>query len=88
MHYNIVTVNDGVGESVAPLDLMAVIPVESDVSEDAALDNQSPSVCVPIPEENQRKYEEEIRKLYKQLDDKVRAHTLTLTHTHSQTACS
>ncbi|XP_067228742.1 kinesin heavy chain [Chanodichthys erythropterus] len=58
------------GESVAPLDLMAVIPVESDVSEDAALDNQSPSVCVPIPEENQRKYEEEIRKLYKQLDDK------------------
>ncbi|XP_073707336.1 kinesin heavy chain [Garra rufa] len=58
------------GESVTPLDLMAVIPVESDVSEDTALDNQSSSVCEPIPEEDKLKYEEEIRKLYKQLDDK------------------
>ncbi|XP_059426330.1 kinesin heavy chain [Carassius carassius] len=58
------------GESVTPLDLMAVIPVESDVSEDAALDNQSLDVCERIPEEHKLKYEEEIRKLYKQLDDK------------------
>lgn len=59
------------GESVTPLDLMAVIPVESDVSEDAALDNQSLDVCERIPEEHKLKYEEEIRTLYKQLDDKV-----------------
>uniref|UniRef100_A0A8C1KMD8 Kinesin-like protein n=1 Tax=Cyprinus carpio TaxID=7962 RepID=A0A8C1KMD8_CYPCA len=58
------------GESVTPLDLMAVIPVESDVSEDAALDNQSLDVCERIPEEHKLKYEEEIRTLYKQLDDK------------------
>uniref|UniRef100_A0A8C2BX63 Kinesin-like protein n=1 Tax=Cyprinus carpio TaxID=7962 RepID=A0A8C2BX63_CYPCA len=58
------------GESVTPLDLMAVIPVQSDVSEDAALDNQSLDVCERIPEEHKLKYEEEIRTLYKQLDDK------------------
>ncbi|XP_016107337.1 kinesin heavy chain [Sinocyclocheilus grahami] len=58
------------GESVTPLDLMAVIPVESDVSEDAALDNLSLGVCERIPEEHKLKYEEDIRKLYKQLDDK------------------
>uniref|UniRef100_A0A8C2C243 Kinesin-like protein n=1 Tax=Cyprinus carpio TaxID=7962 RepID=A0A8C2C243_CYPCA len=57
-------------ESVTPLDLMAVIPVQSDVSEDAALDNQSLDVCERIPEEHKLKYEEEIRTLYKQLDDK------------------
>ncbi|KAF4112649.1 kinesin heavy chain [Onychostoma macrolepis] len=57
-------------ESVTPLDLMAVIPVESDIGEDAALDNQNSSVCERIPEEHKLKYEEEIRKLYKQLDDK------------------
>ncbi|XP_043088158.1 kinesin heavy chain [Puntigrus tetrazona] len=57
------------GESVTPLDLMAVIPVESEVSEEPALDNQS-SVCEPTPGEHTLKYEEEIRKLYKQLDDK------------------
>ncbi|XP_016097262.1 kinesin heavy chain-like [Sinocyclocheilus grahami] len=59
------------GEFVTPLDLMAVIPVESDVSEDAALDNQSNGACERIPEEHKLKYEEEIRKLYKQLDDKT-----------------
>ncbi|RXN29537.1 kinesin heavy chain-like protein [Labeo rohita] len=63
------------GESITPLELMAVIPVESDVSEDAALDNQSSGACEPIPEEDKLKYEEEIRKLYKQLDDKVQTHT-------------
>ncbi|XP_077053751.1 kinesin heavy chain-like [Siphateles boraxobius] len=51
------------GECVSALDLMAV---ESDISED----NQSISVCVLNPEEHKLKYEEEIRKLYKQLDDK------------------
>ncbi|KAG1930158.1 kinesin heavy chain [Pimephales promelas] len=51
------------GECVSALDLMAE---ESDVSED----NQSISVCVLNPGEHKLKYEEEIRKLYKQLDDK------------------
>ncbi|XP_067314826.1 kinesin heavy chain [Pseudorasbora parva] len=55
------------GECVAALDLMAV---ESDAGEEAALDNQSVSTSVSIPEEDKLKYEEEIRKLYKQLDDK------------------
>uniref|UniRef100_A0A9J7YTJ5 Kinesin-like protein n=1 Tax=Cyprinus carpio carpio TaxID=630221 RepID=A0A9J7YTJ5_CYPCA len=36
----------------------------------AALDNQSLDVCERIPEEHKLKYEEEIRTLYKQLDDK------------------
>ncbi|KAL1272244.1 hypothetical protein QQF64_028106, partial [Cirrhinus molitorella] len=58
------------GESVTPLDLMAVIPADSEVTEDADLDNQSSGACEPIPEEDKIKYEEEIRKLYKQLDDK------------------
>uniref|UniRef100_A0A671M2P9 Kinesin-like protein n=1 Tax=Sinocyclocheilus anshuiensis TaxID=1608454 RepID=A0A671M2P9_9TELE len=37
---------------------------------DAALDNQSNGACERIPEEHKLKYEEDIRKLYKQLDDK------------------
>uniref|UniRef100_A0A8C2BX85 Kinesin-like protein n=1 Tax=Cyprinus carpio TaxID=7962 RepID=A0A8C2BX85_CYPCA len=35
-----------------------------------SLDNQSLDVCERIPEEHKLKYEEEIRTLYKQLDDK------------------
>uniref|UniRef100_A0A4W5NR38 Kinesin-like protein n=1 Tax=Hucho hucho TaxID=62062 RepID=A0A4W5NR38_9TELE len=36
------------------------------------LDNDTSSIVVRISEEERQKYEEEIRKLYKQLDDKVR----------------
>lgn len=35
------------------------------------LDNDTSSIVVRISEEERQKYEEEIRKLYKQLDDKV-----------------
>lgn len=34
-------------------------------------DNSGSSIVIRISEEERRKYEEEIRKLYKQLDDKV-----------------
>lgn len=34
-------------------------------------DNNGSSIVIRISEEERRKYEEEIRKLYKQLDDKV-----------------
>lgn len=36
------------------------------------LDNDTSSIVVRISEEERQKYEEEIRKLYKQLDDKVK----------------
>lgn len=38
---------------------------------DTPLDNGGSSIVIRISEEERRKYEEEIRKLYKQLDDKV-----------------
>lgn len=41
------------------------------VEERPILDNDSSSIVVRISEEERQKYEEEIRKLYKQLDDKV-----------------
>lgn len=42
------------------------------VEERPILDNDNSSIVVRISEEERQKYEEEIRKLYKQLDDKVR----------------
>jgi endonuclease III-like uncharacterized protein len=45
------------------------------------LDNDTSSIVVRISEEERQKYEEEIRKLYKQLDDKVSACSNTHTHT-------
>uniref|UniRef100_A0A672LC66 Kinesin-like protein n=1 Tax=Sinocyclocheilus grahami TaxID=75366 RepID=A0A672LC66_SINGR len=60
---------------VTPLDLMAVIPVESDVSEDAALDNQSNGACERIPEEHKLKYEEEILSVCFQHEAKIRSLT-------------
>lgn len=42
------------------------------VEERPVLDNDNSSIVVRISEEERQKYEEEIRKLYKQLDDKVR----------------
>lgn len=47
-----------------------VIRYES-VEERPVLDNDTSSIVVRISEEERQKYEEEIRKLYKQLDDKV-----------------
>lgn len=48
-----------------------VTRIES-VEERPILDNDTSSIVVRISEEERQKYEEEIRKLYKQLDDKVR----------------
>uniref|UniRef100_A0AAR2J4P4 Kinesin-like protein n=1 Tax=Pygocentrus nattereri TaxID=42514 RepID=A0AAR2J4P4_PYGNA len=45
-------------------------------------DSDSSSIVVRISEEERQKYEEEIRKLYRQLDDKVISHTHARTHTH------
>lgn len=42
------------------------------VEERPILDNDTSSIVVRISEEERQKYEEEIRKLYKQLDDKVK----------------
>ena len=50
------------------------------VEERPLLDNGTSSIVVRISEEERQKYEEEIRKLYKQLDDKVRVWTCTHTH--------
>ncbi|TMS16479.1 Kinesin heavy chain isoform 5A [Larimichthys crocea] len=47
-----------------------VTRIES-VEERPILDNDTSSIVVRISEEERQKYEEEIRKLYKQLDDKV-----------------
>lgn len=41
------------------------------LEERPVLDNDTSSIVVRISEEERQKYEEEIRKLYKQLDDKV-----------------
>lgn len=49
-----------------------VTRIES-VEERPILDNDTSSIVVRISEEERQKYEEEIRKLYKQLDDKVLA---------------
>uniref|UniRef100_A0A672LAE8 Kinesin-like protein n=1 Tax=Sinocyclocheilus grahami TaxID=75366 RepID=A0A672LAE8_SINGR len=45
---------------------------------------QNNGACERIPEEHKLKYEEEIRKLYKQLDDKVHTHAHTYAHTHHE----
>lgn len=47
------------------------------VEERPILDNDTSSIVVRISEEERQKYEEEIRKLYKQLDDKVRTQKTT-----------
>lgn len=48
------------------------------VEERPILDNDTSSIVVRISEEERQKYEEEIRKLYKQLDDKVEKYTIPL----------
>uniref|UniRef100_A0A8C1KM08 Kinesin-like protein n=1 Tax=Cyprinus carpio TaxID=7962 RepID=A0A8C1KM08_CYPCA len=53
--------------------IISLFLTQNTQSEDAALDNQSLDVCERIPEEHKLKYEEEIRTLYKQLDDKLLA---------------
>lgn len=52
-----------------------VTPFET-VEERPILDNDTSSIVVRISEEERQKYEEEIRKLYKQLDDKVLLHNM------------
>lgn len=63
--------------------------VKLDGSDETSLDNERPSerqqererdsdsssIVVRISEEERQKYEEEIRKLYRQLDDKVTLHS-------------
>ena len=60
-----------------------VTRIES-VEERPILDNDTSSIVVRISEEERQKYEEEIRKLYKQLDDKVqtRKHKATVHNRH------
>lgn len=60
-----------------------VTRIES-VEERPVLDNDTSSIVVRISEEERQKYEEEIRKLYKQLDDKVQTqkHKHTNNNTH------
>lgn len=61
-----------------------VTRIES-VEERPILDNDTSSIVVRISEEERQKYEEEIRKLYKQLDDKVLAY---FSHTVPSVCCS
>lgn len=75
------------GENVPETEQMDAGVVKLDVSDDVSLDNErstdhqrmrdrdsdSSSIVVRISEEERQKYEEEIRKLYRQLDDKVNA---------------
>lgn len=60
-----------------------VTRIES-VEERPILDNDTSSIVVRISEEERQKYEEEIRKLYKQLDDKVLAY---IPHTVPSVCC-
>lgn len=51
-----------------------IVTCMESVEERPVLDNDTSSIVVRISEEERQKYEEEIRKLYKQLDDKVETH--------------
>lgn len=53
-----------------------------DTCDETPINDNNSSIVIRISEEERHKYEEEIRKLYKQLDDKVRAPALVLTPTH------
>lgn len=74
-----------IGEKVPETEQAEADVVKLDGSDEVALDNErsserqrererdsdSSSIVVRISEEERQKYEEEIRKLYRQLDDKV-----------------
>lgn len=54
------------------------------IEERPILDNDTSSIVVRISEEERQKYEEEIRKLYKQLDDKVGKKKKKITYVNAQ----
>ncbi|XP_036389002.1 kinesin heavy chain-like isoform X2 [Megalops cyprinoides] len=59
------------GEDVPETEQLSAGEVKAESVEDTPLDNRSSSsIVVRISEEERQKYEEEIRKLYRQLDDK------------------
>ncbi|KAI1892430.1 hypothetical protein AGOR_G00133270 [Albula goreensis] len=58
------------GEDVPETEQLNAGEVKTDSGEDTPLDNRDSSIVVRISEEERQKYEEEIRKLYRQLDDK------------------
>ncbi|XP_036386743.1 kinesin heavy chain isoform X2 [Megalops cyprinoides] len=58
------------GEDVPETEQLSPGVMRLEPCEDMALDNGTSSIVVRISEEERQKYEEEIRKLYKQLDDK------------------
>lgn len=53
-----------------------------DTCDETPINDNNSSIVIRISDEERHKYEEEIRKLYKQLDDKVRDPVLILWHTH------
>ncbi len=77
------------GEKVPETEQADADVVKLDGSDETSLDNERPSerqrererdsdsssIVVRISEEERQKYEEEIRKLYRQLDDKVTLHS-------------
>ncbi|XP_018597834.1 kinesin heavy chain isoform X2 [Scleropages formosus] len=58
------------GENVPETEQLSPGQVKLESSEEPPLDNGTSSIVVRISAEERQKYEEEIRKLYKQLDDK------------------
>ncbi|KAJ8367720.1 hypothetical protein AAFF_G00311180 [Aldrovandia affinis] len=58
------------GEEVPETEQLSAGEVKTESGEDTPLDNRNSSIVVRISEEERQKYEEEIRKLYRQLDDK------------------
>ncbi|XP_006629441.1 kinesin heavy chain isoform X1 [Lepisosteus oculatus] len=58
------------GENVPETEQLTNGVVKLETSDETPVDNSTSSIVVRISEEERQKYEEEIRKLYKQLDDK------------------
>ncbi|KAG5838975.1 hypothetical protein ANANG_G00229450 [Anguilla anguilla] len=58
------------GEEVPETEQLSSGEERMEAGEDTPLDNRDSSIVVRISEEERHKYEEEIRKLYRQLDDK------------------
>ncbi|MBN3296142.1 KIF5A protein, partial [Amia calva] len=58
------------GENVPETEQLSNGGVKLETSDETPVDNSTSSIVVRISEEERHKYEEEIRKLYKQLDDK------------------
>ncbi|XP_034770128.2 kinesin heavy chain isoform X3 [Acipenser ruthenus] len=58
------------GENVPETEQLSNSPGKVDVNDETPVNDNASSIVVRISEEERQKYEEEIRKLYKQLDDK------------------